>query len=307
MSTTSEGAASVDVQMIAGSYYIPKNDPDNPLGDDSHFIDEVVQVIGVADGIDGGKYARELMGKVAEKVKIRRYPVASLNPKYDLKDAFSNSWSTGACTVCIIALDENLLKAVNVGDSGFMVIRGGNVVYTSPVQHKAFDCPYLMGKTTGVGPGLAEELQVQVEAGDVIIAGTDGLFDNLFPEEIEAIVKVSLEQNDIQPNLLAESLAKAALEKSSDRSCKSPYGVAAQAAGLEYSGGKSDDITVVAGYVRAYSKAKVHKFCSCCNWWSPNSEFRNKKTYYPRKRNDYTSVINRYKENAGTPVYYIPK
>ncbi|XP_075499611.1 putative protein phosphatase 2C 55 [Primulina tabacum] len=108
------------------------------------------------------------------------------------------------------------------------------------------------------GPELAEDLEVVVEAGDVIVAGTDGLFDNLFPEEIAAMVEISLEQNS-QPEVLAQILATAALHKSLDKSCRSPFGVAAQAAGLIHSGGKYDDITVVAAYLHAVSNEKGHE------------------------------------------------
>jgi protein phosphatase PTC7 len=32
-----------------------------------------------------------------------------------------------------------------------------------------------------------------VEAGDVIVAGTDGLFDNLYPRQIEELVRTKIE------------------------------------------------------------------------------------------------------------------
>ncbi|XP_073302728.1 probable protein phosphatase 2C 55 [Primulina huaijiensis] len=247
--------------MIAGSFYVPKSKPNKPLGEDSHFIDQEAQVIGVADGvggfasrgIDSGKYARELMGNAAEIVKQRRF----VNPNQLLQEAFLKSRLPGACTACIMAIEGNLLKATNLGDSGFAVIREGAVVYKSPAQQTKFNRPHQMERKKG-GPELAEDLEVAVKAGDVIVAGTDGLFDNLFPEEIAAMVEISLEQNN-QPEVLAQILATAALQKSLDRSCRSPFGVAAQAAGLIHSGGKYDDITVVAAYLHAVSTGKGHE------------------------------------------------
>ncbi|XP_073060127.1 probable protein phosphatase 2C 55 [Primulina eburnea] len=250
-----------DIAMIAGSFYVPKNKPNKPLGEDWHFIDQEAQVIGVADGvggfasrgIDSGQYARELMGNAAEIVKQRRF----VNPNQLLQEAFSQSRLPGACTACIMAIEGNLLKATNLGDSGYAVIRGGAVVYKSPAQQTKFNLPYQMERKKG-GLELAEDLEVAVEAGDVIVAGTDGLFDNLFPEEIAAMVEISLEQNN-QPEVLAQILATAALQKSLDRSCRSPFGVAAQAAGLIHSGGKYDDITVVVAYLHAVSNEKGHE------------------------------------------------
>ncbi|KAK6773785.1 hypothetical protein RDI58_029023 [Solanum bulbocastanum] len=56
-------------KMVVGSVYLPKDNPNKPLGEDAHFMYELYQTIGVADGvggwalqgIDAGIYARELM------------------------------------------------------------------------------------------------------------------------------------------------------------------------------------------------------------------------------------------------------
>ncbi|KZV58159.1 putative protein phosphatase 2C 55 [Dorcoceras hygrometricum] len=288
-------SGSVDVKMIAGACYIPKNDQEKTMGSDSHFIEEEVQAIGVADGVGAGEFARALMSKAAKEAKKHCLPNPYVVPKQVLRHAyFQSGKSSGSCTACIVALDENTLKAVVVGDSGFLVIRGGKVVYKSPVQlTEEFDCSYQLVAGTARGLDVAAELKLQMEAGDVIVVGTDGLFDNLFPEEIEAMVKVSLQRDD-QPNVLAESLAKAALEKSLDTNCKSPYVAAAQAAGLVYTGGKPDDITVVAGYVQPYSKAKVNEFSSGTDWFHQMLKYRQKNAYIdPRKKYEYyESILN---------------
>ncbi|XP_073138955.1 probable protein phosphatase 2C 55 [Henckelia pumila] len=253
--------------MVSGSFYIPKKNPGRPLGEDSHFIDQALNVIGVADGvgstyeykgIDSGEFARELMAEAAEIVRKRLHDVVPVNPRQVLEEAFSKSKSPGSSTACIMALDlhENDLriKAVSVGDSGFVVIRREKVVFTSPVRQLRFNQPFQIrkkaGSTTCRGLEVAEEFEVAMQAGNVIIAASDGLFDNLFPEQIERVVKMSLQQND-PPDVLARSLATAALKKSLDTSCESPFAKAARAAGFAHSGGKYDDITVVAAYVQA--------------------------------------------------------
>lgn len=51
--------------------------------------------------------------------------------------------------------DFQTLNAVNVGDSGFMVVRGGKVIYQSPVQQWSFNCPYQLGSRKKDNPDLA--------------------------------------------------------------------------------------------------------------------------------------------------------
>ncbi|CAA0812802.1 Probable protein phosphatase 2C 55 [Striga hermonthica] len=176
----------------AASHYIPKENPSRPLGEDSHFISADPPIIGVADGVggwsargvDAGEYARELMTHAARAVA--RGPIG---PKNVLLKAHSKTKSRGSSTACVAALDRrnNILRAANLGDSGFVVVRGGRIAYASPVQVHEFICPYQMGEGN-VGPQHADELVVGVEAGDVVVMGTTGLFDNVFQWDIAAVV-----------------------------------------------------------------------------------------------------------------------
>ena len=85
-------------------------------------------------------------------------------------------------------------------------------------------------------------------AGDVIVAGTDGLFDNLYNNEISAVV-VSAVRAGLEPQVTAQKIAALARERALDRTRQSPFAAAAQAAGFRYYGGKLDDITVVVSYI----------------------------------------------------------
>lgn len=40
-----------------------------------------------------------------------------------------------------------MLHAVNMGDSGFMLIRQGVAIYKSPIQQHYFNCPYQLGNS----------------------------------------------------------------------------------------------------------------------------------------------------------------
>ena len=55
-------------------------------------------------------------------------------------------WGQGSCTACVIVLERDVLHAANLGDSGFMVIRGDQVVYKSPAQQHSFNFPFQLGR-----------------------------------------------------------------------------------------------------------------------------------------------------------------
>ncbi|XP_057778317.1 probable protein phosphatase 2C 55 [Salvia miltiorrhiza] len=242
-----------ELTMIADSFYIPKENPAKPDGEDAHFFCRKAQVIGVADGvggwakkgIDAGEYARELMRNAADVVKDSR--PADVDPKSVLVDAFAKTEAPGSSTACIISLAGNRLRAANVGDSGFAVIRGGRTVYRSPVQHYKFNAPYQLGPTSG-SPKKAEEIAVEMESGDIVVAATDGLFDNVFPKEVEAVVG-RFPDAMMPPGRVARDLAEAARVKSLHIYDATPFELASYQAGFVRLGGKKDDITVVVAYV----------------------------------------------------------
>lgn len=89
---------------------------------------------------------------------------------------------------------------------------------------------------------------IPVAPGDVVIAGTDGLFDNLYNNEITAIV-VHAVRAGFGPQVTAQKIAALARERAQDKNRQTPFSTAAQEAGIRYYGGKLDDITVVVSYI----------------------------------------------------------
>ena len=61
---------------------------------------------------------------------------------------------TGSCTACVLALnhDERRVYTANLGDSGYMVIRRGEVIERSEEQQHYFNSPYQLA----VAPGVLE-------------------------------------------------------------------------------------------------------------------------------------------------------
>lgn len=243
------------VNIVSGSFYIPKDDESNPKGDDAHFICGQKQTIGIADGVGGwkksgvnaGEYARELM--INSVIALHAEPNGAVDPNRVLSQAYSNTKLPGSSTACLLSLNGNILQAANLGDSGFMVIRNGNVFYKSPVQQHSFNRPYQLGQTSSDLPSSAIEIKLEMKAGDVIVAATDGLFDNMYLEEILVLVSQGISQGSDAHNI-AWTIAENALYNSFDRFSVTPFARASQENGGNHSGGKIDDITVVVAFIQ---------------------------------------------------------
>nr|XP_016466648.1 PREDICTED: probable protein phosphatase 2C 55 isoform X2 [Nicotiana tabacum] len=243
------------LKLNSGSCYLPHPDKEETGGEDAHFICGDEQAIGVADGVggwadlgvDAGQYARELMSNSV--TAIQDEPKRSVDPARVLDKAYTCTKAKGSSTACIIALTDQGLHAINLGDSGFMVVRDGCTVFRSPVQQHDFNFTYqLESGNSGDLPSSGEVFKIPVAPGDVIIAGTDGLFDNLYNNDITAIV-VHATRAGLGPQVTAQKIAALARQRAQDKNRQTPFSAAAQEAGFRYYGGKLDDITVVVSYI----------------------------------------------------------
>jgi len=166
----------------------------------------------------------------------------------------------------------------NLGDSGFVHLRSGKVLFQStPLQHGQ-DHPFqLSADCFSDSPTDAQNYEIRdVLKGDVFVLGTDGLFDNAFSKEIAGIVR--------REELKALWAAQRSLDGSVSFAETAAYEVALWAAqGVEpnpdritpwavmremsydpprnfkhrYPGGKTDDITAVVVVVGGEGKPKV--------------------------------------------------
>ncbi|KAI3761191.1 hypothetical protein L1987_51602 [Smallanthus sonchifolius] len=246
------------LKLVSGSCYVPHPDEEETGGEDAHFICSDEQAIGVADGvggwadlgIDAGKYARELMSNSVSAVQAG--PKGSVDPARVLDKAYTNTKAKGSSTACIIALTNQGLNAINLGDSGFIIVRDGCTVFRSPAQQHDFNFTYQLehGSNSDL-PSSIQVFSIPVAPGDVIIAGTDGLFDNLYNNDITAIV-VHAVRAGLEPQMTAQKIAALALQRANERDRQTPFSAAAQEAGFRYYGGKLDDITVVLSYITSF-------------------------------------------------------
>ena len=97
-----------------------------------------------------------------------------------------------------------------------------------------------------------ESLAHNIQHGDIIVLGSDGLWDNLHRSTIVDMIRPYVkwtEENKFglieDVALVAEMLAKEAEKFSYLQNYISPFAESARAHGYECSGGKPDDITVI--------------------------------------------------------------
>ncbi|KAF5829895.1 phosphatase 2C-like domain-containing protein [Dunaliella salina] len=270
--------------LIGGAYVLPHPEKMGKGGEDWFFVSDTMRALGVADGVggwaevgvDAGAYARQLMAnakQIADTLtadgsaeyekqwRIGNDPTPTLdNPNEPalqqtiLEKAYAETKVRGSSTASIVVLANKKLFASNLGDSGFMIIRDGQVVFHSPSQQHGFNFPFQIGSFDSMSdsPTASQKFSVPVQLGDVIVLGTDGLWDNCFDEEITAVIKYCVgQQGSMSMDKVAQVLAFYARHRASDPKYASPFAYAAFQADLAYMGGKLDDITVVVARVAA--------------------------------------------------------
>ena len=86
---------------------------------------------------------------------------------------------------------------------------------------------------------------MQVTQGDIVVLGSDGLWDNLSDEKLLQELCAGRDA-ELGASGLAHRLLNAAFAASVDRAGQTPYSLgASEAFDMVYSGGKMDDISVV--------------------------------------------------------------
>lgn len=85
----------------------------------------------------------------------------------------------------ILNRENSTVYTANIGDSGFIVVREGQIVHRSEEQQHYFNTPFQLSlpppgqNVLSDSPESADTLSFPVQNGDVILAATDGVFDNV--------------------------------------------------------------------------------------------------------------------------------
>ena len=194
------------------------------------------------------------------------------------QQALNSVEACGSCTLLLCALHSGLLEVLNLGDSKAVLVRFAGcrpsvVVRTTAMQH-TFNTPFQVSKPLSraqlesllqvcspeQAKGLSKTLShlitdgfdqahiytVRVQAGDLLLVGSDGLWDNLYEREVLDL---------LSPSASCEQLARTLTRRAYQRSlspAKSPFEDEAVATfgPCAWKGGKQDDITVVVAWIR---------------------------------------------------------
>eukprot|EP00963_Diacronema_lutheri_P012493 scaffold1771_cov343-Pavlova_lutheri.AAC.23 len=309
------------LRLAAAAVAIPHPAKAETGGEDAWFVAEAFHgAVGVADGVSGwaedgvdpGDYARMFMDACKQlleqsaiddavqsnkdtdesedledrRKRLRRERKKLLDPVGLLAHGQARTRVLGAATACVALLDHDTLRVAHVGDSGARVLRKGEFVGSTTVQQHMFNCPFQLSheelvETTDTAEDDAEYIEWNLEEGDTVVVASDGLFDNVFDEDIAKIVAEverrvaeeavllgegkheGLEMGRNLSKSVAEALVGAAVQKSQDMEYISPFVTEALNQGMEgqllspwerilgkkLTGGKVDDITVVVAKV----------------------------------------------------------
>ncbi|EES05885.2 putative protein phosphatase 2C 24 [Sorghum bicolor] len=260
-------AASAPMTIDLASCYVPLHDHD------AHFGSAKAGVFGVADGVgayaddgvDASAFARGLMTRASAEVAGLE-PGAHVSPCALLQRAYdgtAESGATGASTAVILSLAGNALDWAYIGDSGFVVLRDSKIVFLStPQRHLSLatrakllrfastdalrkqhlfssrDPTFQLSAMAVNSDSVADAKsgQFAVRAGDVVVVGTDGLFDNILEEQLEVVVQMGTKLS-FSPKNMADIIAGVAYERSK------------QTRSRRLRRGKPDDITVLVAFI----------------------------------------------------------
>lgn len=145
----------------------------------------------------------------------------------------------GSSTACVLILnrENRTVYTANIGDSGFIIVRNGEIVHRSEEQQHYFNTPFQLsmpppghgGNVLSDSPESADTFEFPVRNGDVILVATDGVFDNV-PTKLllDTLKEVEGEQDAIKLQMTANSIALMARSLSFDPEFMSPFSVSAR-------------------------------------------------------------------------------
>ena len=253
-------------------------------GEDAFFVDSEAMVVGIADGVGGWErlgvdpaaYSRKLMGECEAAGAMGNASCMQI-----LQKGFLRTDVEGSCTAIVAKYLplERRLEVASVGDCSMRVVRDGEVVFRTDVQEHNWNQPYQLSHppfNEADTPDDALEYSYDLVPGDVVVLGSDGLWDNLWDDELLMCISASdamrrsydgSGQWQQEAEELAQRLLELAEAHSLDQTYASPFAKEREAvrrrsetfmtrlmngmaknsdSSRDGKGGKQDDITCVA-------------------------------------------------------------
>jgi len=242
--------------FISSAFYIPHPKKLHTGGEDSHFISTDNITLGIADGVGGwasvpganvAKFSRDLM-ELCNNYSNQNEPIEIIRKAYEKMQKSI----IGSSTVVLAKLINTTIKFYNIGDSKCAVYREFKQVFETKTTSFSFNTPYQLGhrsKST-VDNGIIQDFDIEPE--DIIVCGSDGLWDNLFNHEIEQILINSWSTISLPSGFVKHSskrLADTAIFIGANEGKNTPFEIEARKNGHEWKGGKLDDTTVIVSQV----------------------------------------------------------
>jgi len=245
------------------------------LGEDAFFLNKTAErydAYGIADGV-GGWRRQGVDPSIFSSTLMRECLLASVHvnsgaqtaktvcPNFVMTNAVEAMKSThkesgyqllGSSTALTMVIDKDEHSAAisNLGDSGFVHIRDGTILSRSTEQTHFFNCPFQLSlptpgqKSIIDSPADADSYNLHdIRASDIILLGTDGLFDNV-PDNVLLECLAGLESASMGDKLV--QLARVCLTFALDEKFVSPFAQMARGHGYANEcGGKLDDLTIL--------------------------------------------------------------
>lgn len=241
------------ISIEIGSKVLPHPEKVSWGGEDAIFIKG--RCFGVFDGVSGAEktsgkplYSLTLAKQMSTSVGMKGLTVKELKTKLQTAANYANDNATGASTAVIGSIGEDgFLRVLNLGDSVLLLIRNGKIVSkTKDIVH-FFDCPYQLANESPDRASDGTVIQMEVLAGDVVVLGSDGVFDNVTDDYVISAVQEAGTTG--KPSIIANKIVAESRKVSLDVNAPTPYAkLAKKNRYSEYAkgvGGKVDDISCV--------------------------------------------------------------
>jgi protein phosphatase PTC7 len=249
MVTTIPRAKPITIDMAA--YVLPHPAKASWGGEDAVFTQG--RTFGVFDGVSGAEkaygvplYSKTMASELKKMVGNDGLSMQEMINCLTRAAITCDQDSTGATTAIIASISQDgFLRALNLGDSTCMVIRNGYIVSKSKEISHYFDCPYQLSIDSPDRPRDGTKMNIELTEGDLVVMGSDGIFDNMFDEDIVSVINESPKRAQAIAKRLSEQSRKLSL----NRKAVTPYSQSAKKYGdPDYEGGvggKVDDVSCV--------------------------------------------------------------
>lgn len=240
------------IKLDIGSHILPHPAKVRWGGEDALFVKG--RTFGVFDGVSGAEkldgvplYSRTLADEMKKSLSKDSISIQEITKLLTDAADYADDSATGASTAVVASIGENgFLQALNVGDSLCMVVRDGKIAAKTREISHYWECPYQLSDDCPDRPRDGTKLNVELIPGDLILMGSDGIFDNVGDDMLLDLIA---KNSRVTPTQLAKKICELSRKQSLDRQSVTPYGKQAQRRGdpayKDGLGGKVDDASCI--------------------------------------------------------------